>query len=227
MSIMTRTIVAVSAAALAGSALLAPPAVAAPDYIKLDAQGLEQTVLRAQPPKALGAWSQNIYGTLDDYPPDVCHSATGEPVYLPKAAKGGLVGYQVNVNRTAGVFIYQYADAAAAAAALAALRSADCPDSAKVAEDGPATAVPAQQSTDFTSAARTTLASSITYRQQGTPVTTDTRTTQRGLAVVQTEVTIAGKASDRRRISRAQSINKRWHRQVLAAYEAFGTGGSH
>lgn len=201
------------------------PASAAPDYV-LNASGIQQTVLRAQMPSNLGAWRQNIYFANDNSAPTVCWSSTGEPVNLPTSGLGGLVGYEVNSSITGGVRLYQYKDQAAAAAALAALKAIDCPDNAKIGEDGPATAVPADQGSDFTNAAQNGFVSSITYKEQGTPVTTDTRTTQIGLAVVQTEVTVSGKAASQKGIGKAGSLNKRWHRQVVAAYQAFGSGSS-
>lgn len=225
MTLTTRTLALMTCAALAGTTLAAGPAAAAPDYV-LNASGIQQTVLRAQMPTALGAWRQNIYFANDNSAPTVCQSATGEPVSLPKAGLGGLVGYEVNTSISGGVYLYQYKDQAGAAAALKALQAIDCPDDAKIGEDGPATAVPADQGSDFTSAAMNSFVSSITYKQQGTPVTTDTRTTQVGLAVVQTQVTVSGKAASQKGIGRAGALNKRWHRQVVAAYEAFGSGGS-
>lgn len=220
-----RTLALISCAAIAGSTLVAGPAIAVPDY-SLNDSGLQQAVLRAQMPTSLGAWRQNIYFALTDSAPSVCWSATGSPVTLPKAAKAGGVGYEVNANISGGVTIYQYKDLAAAAAALAALKKVDCPDSAKVSEDGPATAVPAAQGSDYTDASMTGFVSSVTYKEQGTPVTTITRTTQRGLAVVQTDVTVAGQANMQKKRGKASALSARWHRQVLAAYEAFGSGSS-
>jgi hypothetical protein len=196
-----------------------------PDY-PLDASGIQQTVLRAQMPTAIGAWRQNLYFAETDAAPYVCWSAAGEPVALPKAAKAGGVGYEVNSAITGSVMIFQYKDMAAAEAALAALRKIDCPDSAKVSEDGPASAVPADPGSDVTDASMTGFVSSVTYPEQGTPVTTTIRTTQRGVAVVQTEVTVSGQASAQKKRGRAAALNTRWHRQGLAAYEAFGSGSS-
>ena len=185
-------------AAVTTSALLvvttAGPSLAAPDY-SLDAKGLEQTVLRAQMPKSLGSWRQNLYFADTKDAPVVCWSAKGEAVQLPAAAMSGGVGYEVSQYVNGGVTVYQYADAAAASAALAALKKVNCPDDAKVGEDGPASAVPAQQSTDYTSAAEDSLVSSITSTQGGVKEVTERRTTQRGLAVVQTVVTVAGPSS--------------------------------
>ena len=75
--------------------------------------------------------------------------------------------------------------------------------------------MPADQGSDFTDASMTGFVSSVTYKEQGTPVTTTTRTTQRGLAVVQTEVTVSGQASTQKKRGRAAALNTRWHRQVL------------
>ena len=225
MTLTMRTLALMTCAALAGTALAVGPAAAAPDY-SLSDSGLQQTVLRAQMPTALGSWRQNIYYTLKNYAPSVCWSATGTPVSLTKAEKAGGVGYAVNLNINGGVTIYQYKDQAAADAALAALKTVDCPDSAKVSDDGPENAVPADQGSDYTDGSMTGFVSSVTYKEQGTPVTTITRTTQRGLAVVQTTVTIAGSALTPKRVQKASVVHQRWHRQVLAAYEAFGSGGS-
>lgn len=122
--------------------------------------------------------------------------------------------------------IYQYKDMASAEAALAALKKVDCPDSARVFPVGPGNVVPADQGSDYTDASMTGLVSSVTHKEQGTPVTTITRTTQRGLAVVQTGVTVAGQANTQEMRGRASALSTRWHRQVLAAYEAFGSGNS-
>lgn len=225
MSTRNRTLVLISCAAFAGSTLVAGPAVAVPDY-SLSDSGLQQTVLRAQMPTALGAWRQNIYIADTNAAPDVCWSATGTPVKLPTAEKVGLVGYQVNTNVSGAVTIFQYKDLAAAEAALAALKKVDCPDSAKVSTDGPDTAVKADQGSDYTDASMTGFVSSVTYQEAGTPVTIITRTTQRGLAVVQTNVLVAGKANTQKKRGKAAALSTRWHRQVLAAYEAFGSGSS-
>lgn len=219
-----RVLGALGAAALALS-LMAPAAQAA-DYVAMDATELQQTVLRAQFPSSLGSWRQNMYFTMTNDAPTVCWNGRGEAVTLPKAPVMGGVGYEVSSSVTSGVYVYQYASASAAASALAALAKIDCPDDAKVGEDGPASAVPAQQASDYTSAALDSYVSSITSTQGGVKVTTETRTTQRGLAVVQTQVTVSGPASGRKWVSRASATNKRWHARVMAAYSAFGTGES-
>ena len=56
--------------------------------------------------------------------------------------------------------------------------------------------------------------------------TTETRTTQLGLAIVQTDVTVSGSRSGAKWVSRASAANTRWHKQALAAYQAFGSGSS-
>ena len=132
----------------------------------------------------------------------------------------------MNTNVSGAVTIFQYKDLAAAEAALAALKKVDCPDSAKVSTDGPDTAVKADQGSDYTDASMTGFVSSVTYQEAGTPVTIITRTTQRGLAVVQTNVLVAGKANTQKKRGKAAALSTRWHRQVLAAYEAFGSGSS-
>jgi hypothetical protein len=225
MSTHLRAATLIVSAALTVSALVVAPAAAAPDH-QLSAAGLEQTVLRAQMPSALGAWRQNIYFAEKNAAPYVCWSATGSPVELPKAANVGGVGYEVNRNISSGVMIFQYRDGAEAQAAVTALKAVDCPDMAKVGDDGPATAVTADQGADYTDASLTGFVSSVSYQEQGTPVTTTLRTTVRGLAVVQTMVTVAGKASSAKGRGKAAALNTRWHRQVLAAYEAFGSGSS-
>ena len=221
-----RRLLAASAAVLFGSAvLLAAPATAA-SYTPLDGTGLQQTVLRAQMPKILGSWRQNLYFTMPNEAPVVCWNAKGEPITLPKAATSGGVGYEVDANRTGGVMIFQYKDQASADAALAALKGTVCPDNAKIGEDGPASAVPASQGSDFADASRDSLISSITSTQQGVVVTTETQTTQRGLAVIQTKVTVGASKAGSKWVGRGSKTNRTWHQRVLAAYDAFGTGGS-
>lgn len=221
-----RRVLAVTAAAVIGStALLAVPAAAA-DYVPLDATGLQQTVLRAQMPKTLGAWRQNLYFATANSAPVICWNAKGEPVTLPKAAASGGVGYEVDANRTGAVMIYQYKSKSSADAALAALKSTVCPDDAKYGEDGPASAVPASQGSDFANASRDSLISSITSTQQGSSVTIETQTTQRGLAVIQTTVVVSAPKPGSALVGRGSKTNRTWHQRVLDAYDAFGTGGS-
>lgn len=187
---------------------------------RLDPAGLEQTVLRVQPPNALGAWTQNLYGTTHGSAPEVCWSAKGSPVTLPEAAVEGLVGYQVSQFTGLGVSIYQYRDQSSADAALAALKRVDCPDSAKVRLDvGPGNVVPAQQGSDFMNAAMDSYGSGVTYTDtEGVKTMELTLTTQRGLAVIQTTVSLAGSEATAKRLNRADRMNRRWHAQVVAAY---------
>jgi len=62
------------------------PAVAAPDHV-LNAAGIEQTVLRAQPPTTLGPWRQRSYNrwAIGDarINPSVCSSLNGSRYRLP------------------------------------------------------------------------------------------------------------------------------------------------
>jgi hypothetical protein len=214
--------------ALAGTVLLAAPVVAAPDYV-LDAAGIEQTVLRAQLPASLGSWHQNIYFSNPAAAPDLCYGATGTPLTLPKATTGGAVGYSITTQRNASISLYQYADQAAADAALAALKGTVCPDSTQVATDVN-TVVKADQGSDFTDSTETGITSIVNYRYDGgagmTSVVEIRSTTQRGLAVIQTEVILSGSATSTKTVNRAEEMNKRWHRKALAAYQAFGSGNS-
>jgi hypothetical protein len=222
---LLRFTIAASAAAVAAT-VLATPAVASPDYV-LNASGIEQTVLRAQMPKTLGSWGQNIYFTwaANDkrFYPTVCYSAKGP-------LNGGGVGYSVSPQITGSDGLFQYADKAAADAALAALRKADCPDTTKVKTDV-GTVVKGQQGTDFTDSSQTGIESSATYRYDGgagmTSVMEFRMTTQVGLTIVQTEVTLSGDAATTKNLDRAAQLNRKWHAQALAAYNAFGSGSSH
>lgn len=221
-----RPVIAVVATVFMALAAGASPAAAEPDYV-LDAAGLEQTVLRAQMPKTLGSWRQNLYGTLTSSAPQVCWSTTGTPVSLTKAPTAGLVGYEVNSNITGAVMIYQYSDEASADKALARLQATVCPDDAEVGLDsGPGNTVDASQGSDITSSARDGIEASVTYKEGSVTVTTTTITTQRGLAVVQTEVTVSGSARTSKSVQKAADMNRTWHQRVLSAYEAFGSGGS-
>ena len=221
MSLIATSLVAMGAIALA------TPAMAAPDY-QLNASGIEQTVLRAQMPKTLGSWHQNLYFANDNESPAVCWSTKGTQMTLPKANKGGLVGYEVNSNITGGVTLFQYKDQKSADAALAALQSMVCPDSPKVGTDsGPENLVQASAGSDFTSSDRNSMSVGTTYDEGGVKVTTLTITTVVGVGVVQTSVTVSGPAASSKSISKASDLNKKWHSQAVAAYEGFGSGGSH
>ena len=223
-----RIVGVVMSVTLAGSVLLAVPAAAAPDY-HLNASGIQQTVLRAQPPRTFGSWHQNIYFSASADTPFVCWKANGKAYELPKAQTGGGVGYQLADGAFASVTLFQYKDQASADAALAKLKKADCPDSAKVSTDVQ-TVVKAEQGSDFTDASMSGISSGVSYMYDGgsgmTNVMTLTTTTQRGLAVVQTDVTLSGPTVTTKNASKAGSLNTRWHKRVLAAYEAFGSGNS-
>ena len=205
---------------------LAMPAAWAADYLPLDAAEMEQTVLRVQMPVSLGSWRQNYYFAEKSASPAVCSSATGTPVTLPKSAVSGGVGYEVSQSVTGSVAVYQYSDSASASAAQKSLAAVECPDDAKVGEDGPDSAVAAQQASDFASSSKDSFVSSITSVQSGVKVTTQTRTTVRGLAVIQTKVTVSGPRSGSRWVARASAANRAWHDRVVAAYDSFGTGTS-
>jgi hypothetical protein len=180
-------------------------------------------------PTSLGAWHQNIYFSNPMDAPALCYGPTGERLTLPNAATGGAVGYSVNVEKNASISLYQYADQAAADAALAALRKLDCPDSTKVKTDV-GTVVKADQGTDVTDASEAGVASMVTSRYGGGAGTTTVveirSTTQRELAVIQTEVILSGGATAWKTVNRAAEMNRRWHMQPLAAYAAFGSGNS-
>ena len=233
MSTIRRALAVILATAVAAVPLLAGPAAAA-SYGPLDASGIEQVVLRAQMPRTLGAWSQNIYYTwaTDDtrYAPTVCYAANGEQVKLPHGKTGGGVGYAVSPTINTSVTLYQYANQEDADAALAALRKADCPDSTKVRTDVNSV-VPGDQAADFTSADQNGIGSIVTYRyDDGAGMTTVTEirmTTQVGLAVVHTEVGLAGSATKTSTVNRAMKLARSWHARSLAAYRAFGAGASH
>ena len=202
------------------------PAQAAPDY-PMDASGVEQTVLRAQMPKSLGSWRQNIYFANDNQSPALCWSTKGTQLTLPKAGKGGLVGYEVNSNITGGVMLYQYKDQKSADAALAALQSTVCPDSPKVGTDsGEENLVQASAGSDFTNADKNSISVGTTYKEGSVTVTTLTITTVVGIGVVQTSVTVSGPAASSKGVNKASDMNKKWHAQAVKAYEAFGSGSS-
>jgi len=180
-------------------------------------------------PTSLGAWSQNIYFTNPNGRPTVCYAASGDQVRLPAAKTGGAVGYSISTQRNASISLYQYADQAAANAALAALKATNCPDNTKVKTDV-GTVVTADQGTDFTDAAENGIVSLVSYRYDGGAGMTDVVelrvTTQVGLAVVQTEVVLSGSSASQKVVDRADRLVKRWQKQALKAYEAFGSGGS-
>lgn len=202
----------------------------ADDYVYMKPPMLQQAVLRAQMPKSLGSWTQNLYysdsRTIFTVP-TLCWDSKGE-VTLPASKGVGGVGYQIDANTSGSVTIYQYADAAKAQAALTALQQAGCSDSPKIAYEG-GTLVPAQSGSDFTDDSRTGYAAGISFTNDGLQVFKDIRTTQRGLAIVQTEVFRA--VDDSVSVKQAQtiasrlgSVNGTWHAAAVKAYENFGQG---
>lgn len=209
---------------------LASPA-RADDYVNLNSAELEQTVLRAQMPKSLGSWTQNYYSTgkgARETRPTVCWNAKGD-VKLPPARNFGLVSYVVTPDLTGTVTIFQYATKAKADAALAALRKASCSDSPTVTTDE-GVSVSATSGSDFTDSTTTGLTALLSYSQGDKDLVTQVDTTQRGLAIIQTEMFRAvarstGGASSKV-ADRLDSVNKVWHANVVRAYEAFGQGNS-
>lgn len=225
-----RRILGVLGAAALALGMIAPAARAA-DLEPMDAAMLQQTVLRVQFPKTLGSWEQYMYGTTKNDAPTVCWGATGE-VNLPKAVVAGFVNYQVNQATNGSVTIYQYANEAQAARALAALRAADCSGRPKVPTEAE-TMVTGDQGYDQTDAAFTGLGSAMTYLEPGENLRgyVSTLSTQRGLAVVQTQVrqyvalpqTMKQQQNGLDRVGR---VNDAWHPRVLAAYQSFGVEGT-
>ena len=211
---------------------VAAPAAQADDYMTLNPTELEQTVLRAQMPKTLGSWSQNYYFSEKDSRytrPTLCWDNKGT-VKLPSAQNMGAVAYAINSNASGTVTIYQYATAAKAQAALAAMRSANCYDSPTIMTDE-GDKVPGQSGSDFTDDSTTGYAAGVSYKQDDKIIFEDLITTQRGLAIVQTEVfralpsTLTAK-QQQNTASKNASVNKAWHTKVLRAYESFGQGSS-
>lgn len=231
MRTLTRLAITVSAAAVAAFGLAAPAQ--ADGYSTLNAMQLEQTVLRAQMPTTLGAWSQNYYFTMKrqdaNTQPTLCWNAQGD-VRLPNAKVLGSVGYEVKGGSFGTVSVYQYANATAAKAALDAMKGASCSDSPVVTTDE-GKKVEAQSGSDFTDASMTGYAAGLSYPQDGKIIFTDVRTTQRGLAIIQTEImrAIDGTASmttQQNTASKLSSVNGKWHSNAVKAYESFGQGNS-
>lgn len=226
---MRRMLGALGAVACA-VAMMAPIAQAA-DLEPMDAAMLQQTVLRAQFPKTLGAWEQYMYGTMKNQAPTVCWGASGA-VTLPKAAVAGSVNYQVNQYTNGSVTIYQYATQADADRALTALRGAACTDRPKVPTEAESM-VTGDQGVDQTDAAFTGLASAMTYVEPGEDLRgyVSTLSTQRGLAIVQTQVRQyrslpQATKQQQRALDRVDAVNAAWHTRVLSAYESFGVQGT-
>lgn len=203
----------------------------ADDYVNLNSAELEQTVLRAQMPKSLGSWRQNYYFTENAArytQPTVCWNANGD-VKLPPARNFGSVAYAVTPDLMGTVTIYQYATKAKADAALAALRKVSCADSPTVTTDE-GVSVSASSGSDFTDSTTTGLSAGLSYSQGDKDIVTQLNTTQRGLAIVQTEIVraVARSASgaSSKVADRLGSVNKAWHANVVRSYEAFGQGNS-
>lgn len=209
-------------------AVLGAPLSAATDATtSLTAAELEQTVLRAQMPLTLGDWDQERYGSLSNAAPYVCLTGVGEIELLPRARDAGMVAYSVGEGIRGDVWIFQYSSRMAAASALASLRAADCPPAPKVEwGDGVPVIVDAVQGSRFTGAAHMGIEATVRFPDpQGVRTYEHRITTQRGLAVIQTTVALsAGSATvSNQRI--AERLDRRWHKQVVAAYQNFGVDG--
>lgn len=229
---MVRTLRAlVSSIGLASALVLTGmPTAHADDYAFLKAQDLQQTVLRAQMPRALGPWTQYFYFTETgrNYTvPTMCWDRNGN-VTLPKAKVVGAVGYQVSQSTGGSVMIYQYATAQAAQAALTAMQEARCSDSPRVPDEG-GQLVQAESGSDFTDSSMRGYAAGVNYVDGGVQMFRDVRTTQRGLAIVQTEITrtfqgTPSVAQGEQVANQLGSVNQSWHANVVRAYESFGQG---
>ena len=197
----------------------------AEDLTPMGPRLLQQMVLRVQMPTTLGVWNQNLYQVGRGETPAVCPQEDGSFYTLPKSKNVGFVAYQVGMNTTGSVMVYQYPNAAQARAALRILRNYRCPNSAQIpAESG---LVPADNGTDFTDSTRTTLVTGNGYRDGDAAVTDSSAITQRGLAIIVTKVVryTPGNPSLEARIDEANRLGRfvtRWHAQVLTAYDTFG-----
>lgn len=227
---MTRSLAAAAAASLLTVGLAG--AAQADDYTTMSAADLEQAVLRAQMPKTLGSWNQNFYATDTDSSmttPTVCWNANGD-VKLPSAKNMGAVGYTLRGGATGVVTIFQYTDEAAAKAALEAMRNADCADEPIVMNEG-GQKVKGNSGGDFTDASMTSVTYLLSYPEGKDSILEFVQTTQKGHAIIQTEVTTASSNAlpDKKKkavINRFSTTNKAWHKQVVRAYESFGKGES-
>lgn len=230
MNTLTRALVTVAAAAALTTGLSS--AAQADDYSRLNAAQLEQTVLRAQMPKTMGSWTQNYYFTIKDRAstrPTMCWGRNGD-VNLPAADILGGVGYAVDANTSGSVSVFQYGSAAKAKAALDAMKKAPCADYPVVMTDA-GQKVKGNSGSDFTDASMSGYVAYLDYQQDGKTLMTEVRTTQRGLAVVQTTVfkAIPASTSDAQQqklLGRMSSMNKTWHKSAVRAYESFGQGES-
>lgn len=227
---MKRTLLALSTAVVALTAGLLAPAAQADDYMYMKSQALEQAVLRVQMPTTLGAWEQYYYFDETDSrftKPTVCWGAKG-PIYLPKAKVMGSVNYQVDQYTNGSISIYQYANQADADAALKALQAADCDGEPKVGTEDQ-TLVTGEQGFDQMDGAFTGLTSALTYVDGDVQGYVSTKTTQRGLAVVQTQVrkyvkTPQSLKQRQNGLDRVGAVNSKWHPRAVKAYESFGQG---
>lgn len=230
MTLLSR-VIATAAAATALAAGMSVP-VQADSYQFLNAQELEQTVLRAQMPRTLGSWNQNYYFTMKDPSSTratVCWNASGD-VRLPAAKNMGAVAYAVSQDVIGTVSVYQFATAAKASAALAALRKADCADSPTITTDE-GEKVAADSGSDFLDSSTTGLGAALSYPQGDKILLTNLRTTQIGLAVVQTEIQRAvaktmSSTGQQQAAGRLGSVNTAWHKSVVRTYDGFGQGNS-
>lgn len=231
---ITLTRALVTAASAAALTLGLSTAAQADDYSRLNATQLEQTVLRAQMPKTMGAWNQNYYFTMKrqdiNTQPTICWNAKGD-VRLPNAAVLGAVAYDAG-SAFGTVRVYQYATEGKAKAALASLKKLGetCADAPTIMTDG-GDKVPGKAGGDFTDDTMSGYGSVLYYDQDDVTIMTDLRTTQRGLAIVQTEVmrTFPQSTSTAQRDkvgARVIKTNTAWHKNVVRAYESFGQGNS-
>ncbi|MCX6433786.1 MAG: hypothetical protein NTX29_13765, partial [Actinobacteria bacterium] len=188
----------------------------------------QHVLLRPQMPLSLRAWRQLDYHALAGAAPYVCLTGVGDIEVLALARDVGTVGYTVGEGVRGDVWVFQYPTRTAAASALGEIRAADCPDTPTVVWGaGPYVNVEAVQSSHFSSAARIGIETTVRFPDPHGVQTFEHRlTTQRGLAVIQTTVGLAAGSATATRQRVAARLDRGWHRQVLAAYEAFGSGGS-
>ena len=138
-----RLVTGAIATALAASAIGVGGAIPAQaeDASYMNKTLLEQSVLRAQPGKQLGSWTQNLYFddvfSPSDLRPLVCPSRTKTSITLPKADSKGTVGYEAAQGATLSITIWQYKSADTAKSAAQKLAATSCPDSPKVTWETP------------------------------------------------------------------------------------------
>lgn len=224
-----RQILSVFGIAALSVALMAPTAHAA--KIKpMDAELLQQMVLRVQFPTTLGNWEQNLYNNSKDEKPTVCYGAKG-PIYLPVAKDSGTISYSVGQDTSGSVSVFQYETKAKATKALKALRTAQCTSTPLVPSEAERL-VKGRQSTDQINGNFTGLAGSMTFVEPGEGIRgyVSTFTTQRGLAIVQTVVEKFVKEpqsveEQNKFVDQTEEVNKSWHPMVVKAYANFGIQG--